>query len=363
MIKFLDLQRLNASFQPELSDAIRRVVDAGWYLRGTETNHFEAEFAEFCQQKYCIGVANGLDALTLVLQAKKTLAGWEDDCEVIVPAMTFVATAQAVVRARLRPVFVDVDEHGLIDPTLLAEAMSPKTRAVIPVHLYGQLADMEAIWQFAEAHNLFVLEDAAQAHGIARAGRSQAIAFSFYPGKNLGALGDGGAVVISDEELAEIVRTFANYGARRKYIHEYSGCNSRLDEVQAAILRVKLKRLIADNARRTEIAQYYEESISAMGCKNVIATLPHRASVYHIFPILSPHREVLQQRLYKAGIETLIHYPLPLHYQPCLKAFNGGERRFPMAEYIAEAELSLPMSPLLTDDEVKEVVQQIQLSI
>lgn len=363
MIRFLDLQRLNASFQPALSDAIARVVDSGWYLRGTETLRFEAEFAEFCQQKHCIGVANGLDALTLVLQAQKMLAGWEDDCEVIVPAMTFVATAQAVVRARLRPVLVDVDAHALADPALLSAATTSKTRAVVPVHLYGQRADMEAIWQFAEARRLFVLEDAAQAHGIARAGRSHAMAFSFYPGKNLGALGDGGAVVTNDDALAETVRTLANYGARQKYIHDFPGCNSRLDEVQAAILRVKLPRLMADNARRAEIARRYEEAIAGMGCGDVIATLPHRPSVYHVFPILSPHRATLQQRLQAAGVETLVHYPLPLHRQPCLQASGSDGRRFPVAERIAETELSLPMSPMLTDDEVEEVVKQIQHAI
>lgn len=359
MVKFLDLQKLNASFQPELSAAVCRVVDSGWYLNGTEVAQFEAEFAAFCQQKYCIGVANGLDALTLVLTAKKAMAGWDDADEVIVPAMTFVATAQAVVRAGLRPVFVDVDGNALLSANMLEEVLSARTRAVLPVHLYGQRADMEDIWRFAAQHQLFVLEDAAQAHGIAGPGQSDALAFSFYPGKNLGALGDGGAVVTGDAGLAERVRMMANYGARQKYLHEYPGSNSRLDEVQAAILSVKLRRLQSDNAKRIRIARRYEEAISSMGHPDLLATLPSRLSAYHIFPVLTPCRERLQSHLAAEGIETLIHYPLPLHRQPCLKPFAEG-KAFPMAERMAASELSLPISPVMTDAEVEATIRALE---
>lgn len=358
MIKFLDLQKITDSFQPELNESIRRVVESGWYLQGRETQSFEEEFATFCNKQYCIGVGNGLDALTLILSAWKSLYGWNDSDEVIVPAMTFVATAQAVVRAGLQPVLVDVTSNALIDPVLAETAVTSRTRAIIPVHLYGQTADMAGILAMAERHHLMVLEDAAQAHGgrdVARFGH--AAAFSFYPGKNLGALGDGGAVVTDDPVLATRVRILANYGARVKYYHEYSGCNSRLDELQAAVLRVKLHRLTEDNERRRCIAARYQEEIHHPLLR--MLDIDTDSSVWHIFPIFVSEnrssalgRDHLQEKLTNSGIHTLIHYPIPLQHQSCL-ALGGS---YPMAATIADAELSLPISPVMTDEEVTAVI-------
>lgn len=358
MIKFLDLQKITDSFQPELNAAVHRVIESGWYLHGRETQAFEDEFATFCNKQHCIGVGNGLDALSLTLSAWKSLYDWNDGDEVIVPAMTFVATAQAVVRAGLHPVLVDVTPNALIDPNLAEEAVTSRTRAVIPVHLYGQTADMAGILAMAERHHLMVLEDAAQAHGgrdVARFGH--AAAFSFYPGKNLGALGDGGAVVTDNPVLATRVRTLANYGARVKYHHEYPGCNSRLDELQAAVLRVKLHRLTEDNERRRYIAARYQHELH----HPLLRMLDTKTdlSVWHIFPVFVSEnrpgglgRDNLQERLTNSGIQTLIHYPIPLQHQPCLRL--SGE--YPMAAVISDAELSLPISPVMTDDEVSAVI-------
>lgn len=362
MVKFLDLQKLNKSFEPELSHAITQTVASGWYLRGMETAAFEHSFAVYCHRKYCVGTANGLDALTLVLAAQKRNAGWPDGAEVIVPAMTFVATAQAVVRAGLNPVFVDVDDHALLDISLFSKAITSRTRAVIPVHLYGQLADMSEIWKIASSEGLFVLEDAAQAHGTAGKGPSHALAFSFYPGKNLGALGDAGAVVTDDMELAETVRAMANYGSRKKYYHEMEGSNSRIDELQAAMLNVKLKRLDADNERRRIIAQLYTGELQNIESHVIGFRLLHPTSesVHHIYPVFCLERDKLRMHLKALGIETLIHYPIPLHQQPCLSRYNIANMTFPKAECIASSVLSLPMSPVLTEDEVCQVIHAVQ---
>lgn len=360
-IKFLDLQRITTSFEPELTAAVQKVIDSGWYLHGQETRLFEEEFAAFCHVDACIGVANGLDALYLTLQAKKDLCGWNDGDEVIVPAMTFIATAQAVVRAGLTPVLVDVTENALLSPSLIEPALTPRTRAIVPVHLYGQTCDMEAIMKVAVKHGLFVLEDAAQAHGGYEEGTDNrvgalghAAAFSFYPGKNLGALGDGGAVVTNDIELADRVRSLANYGAKEKYNHEYAGCNSRLDEIQAAILRVKLTRLDADNDKRRQIADLYRNSIN----NPTVEYLQHD-SVYHIFPVFTANREALQQHLAEQGIQTLVHYPLAIHEQPCMREIIVPGASFPMAEKIARTEQSLPISPVMTDEEVAAVINAV----
>ena len=361
MVKFLDLQKINECFEPELSHAATQTIASGWYLRGMETAAFEHSFAEYCHRRYCVGTANGLDALTLVLAARKKIAGWSDDSEVIVPAMTFVATAQAVVRAGLKPVFVDVDEHALIDSALLSKAITSRTRAIIPVHLYGQLVEMSEIWRIASSTGLFVLEDAAQAHGTAGKGPSHALAFSFYPGKNLGALGDAGAVVTDDLELAETVRAMANYGSRKKYYHETEGCNSRIDELQAAMLNVKLKRLDTDNERRRMVARLYTselQKIENMG-RGFRLLHPTAESVHHVYPVLCMEREKLKMHLEAQGIETLIHYPMPLHQQPCLARYHTSDKTFPKAEEIAASVLSLPISPILTEDEVYQVIHAV----
>lgn len=360
-IPFLPLSDINARQAEALQAAACRVIASGWYLRGTETAAFERQFADYIGTSHCIGVANGLDALTLIFTALKLRHQWADGDEVLVPAMTFIATAEAVERARLRPIFVEVTQEALIDPTALAARLSERTRAVCPVHLYGQMADMSAIQTFADAHGLLVVEDAAQAHGAqtatGRAGTlSTAAAFSFYPGKNLGALGDGGAVTTNDTELATLIRTLANYGAEKKYHHHYSGINSRLDEIQAAMLSVKLERLDADNAYRRRVAEQYAAEITSP-----FVSLPYGgqsdSGVFHIYALRSPHRDSLQQHLSQAGIETLIHYPVPLHRQPAYS--QAATQSFPVAEQIAAEELSLPIGPTLSTESVHHIAQTI----
>lgn len=378
MQKFLDLKALSDSFQPQLSQALSRVAESGWYLHGEETRMFEREFAAYCEAPHCVAVANGMDALFLTLEAQKQLSNeegfegqkWNEGDEVIVPAMTFVATAQAVVRAGLKPVLVDVTPNALIDPTLIEQAITPRTRAIIPVHLYGQTANMEAVMDFADHRGLFVLEDAAQAHGgLHVAQKGHAAAFSFYPGKNLGALGDGGAIVTRNETLATRIRAIANYGAEQKYHHIYrAACNSRLDEIQAAVLRVKLPRLDADNTRRQVIAKRYYEGIR----NPLIKLLPQfrllgdasaaffTHSVWHIFPVFCSNRNALQKHLQHSGIETIIHYPIALDCQSSINfenSSNQSSHTFPVATAIADTELSLPMSPLMTDADVDNVIE------
>lgn len=356
MIKFLDLQKINNSFQPALNEAILRVAESGWYLHGTETDAFEREFAAFCGVRYCVGVANGLDALYLVLKAQMTLhSEWQQGDEVIVPAMTFIATAEAVVRAGLRPVLVDVDDRALLDVDRIETAITSRTRAIIPVHLYGQSVAMNKIQKIAKRHHLFVLEDAAQAHGAPGvAVCNDAAAFSFYPGKNLGALGDGGAVVTNDEVLAKRVRALANYGAEQRYQHDYEGCNSRLDELQAALLRIKLRRLHADNKRRQEVAKKYLAEIRTPFVKCL--PIPFKDSIWHIFPIFTNYRELLRTYLETRGIQTLVHYPIAVHHQFCMADYARGCSPFVHAEEIAASELSLPISPILSDAEVDCVI-------
>lgn len=358
-VKFLDIQHITRSFQPALEQAIHRVVESGWFLHGSETKAFEDEFAQYCGKTYCVGVANGLDALYITLAAMRSFhPEWQDDDEVIVPAMTFVATAEAVTRAGLRPVLVDVGPDALIDHQQLHTALSPRTRAVIPVHLYGQPAHTASIRQWADDHQIFVLEDAAQAHGAPHVAHyGHAAAFSFYPGKNLGALGDGGAIVTDDAQLAERVRTLANYGAAHKYQHDLEGCNSRLDELQAAVLRVKLRRLNADNDCRRHIARRYYAGIS----NPLVTLLPEDAlqGVWHIFPVFTPHRDALASHLKTCGIETLIHYPLAIHEQGCMKDRFRATTDLTMALSIAQNELSIPISPILTDEEIQRVIDAI----
>lgn len=379
MIKFLDIQHITRSFQPALDEAVHRVVASGWYLHGAETQAFETAFATYCRATHCIGVANGLDALYLALAARRAMEGWDEGDEVIVPAMTFVATAEAVLRAGLRPVLVDVGRDALIDVAHLDAALSPRTRAVVPVHLYGQMADMSAIRSWASRHSLFLLEDAAQAHGGEKTtsamdpladphaphaleaphddATGRTAAFSFYPGKNLGALGDGGALVTDDDALADRVRAMANYGASRKYYHEYEGCNSRLDELQAAVLRVKLARLDSDNARRQQIAHQYYTGL----CNDHIHLLPREAheSVWHIFPVFTAERDALRRHLEAEGVQTLIHYPLAIHQQPCMAGKVRSATPLCQAEYIAAHELSIPISPIMSDDDVQTVLHAL----
>lgn len=364
-IKYLDLRKITEAFEPELSQAIQKVIQSGWFLYGSETQLFEQEFADYCGVAGCLGVANGLDALTLILKSYKLLEGWADGDEVIVPAFTFIASAGAIERAGLCSVFCDVSSDDyLLDSALIEPLITPRTRAILPVHLYGRVCDMESLCRLADAHGLKIIEDCAQAHGACseqdkKAGSlGHAAAFSFYPGKNLGALGDGGAIVSNDKELLAEAHTIANYGMSVKYVHPIPGINSRLDELQAAVLRVKLRRLDDANACRRHIARSYDEGIA-----NPLLRLPYaeacgeRKSVYHIYPIFCKERDKLQCYLEQQGIHTQIHYPIPVHKQGAYQEWN--QCRFPVAECLAKTELSLPLNPALTQNEVDHIIDKL----
>jgi len=359
MIKFLDLQQLNARHQTELEQACGRVVQSGFYISGPEVAAFEQEFADYCGSKHCIGVANGLDALTLTLRAWRELGRIHTDAEVIVPSNTFIATVLAVTAAGLKPVLVEPnpDTH-LLEVAQLEAAITDRTRVIMPVHLYGQLVDMPALMKLARQHNLLVLEDAAQAHGASANGQiagsfGDAAGFSFYPGKNLGALGDAGAVTTSDDELARVIRSLGNYGSEEKYQHSYQGVNSRLDPMQAAILRVKLAHLNDDTERRREIAAQYLNGIKSpsMQLPQPVDRLAH---VWHLFVVRTKHRQALQAWLQQCDIETHIHYPRAPHQQQAYSALR--ELSLPIAEQLQHEVLSLPINPLLTDTEIQTVI-------
>lgn len=360
-VPFLDLTAAHRELQDELDAAWRRVMTAGRYVLGPELEAFEAEFAAYCEARHCVGVDNGLDALHLILRAMEIGPG----DEVIVPAHTFIATWLAVSYAGATPVPVEPDEKTYdIDPSRLAAAITPRTRAVIAVHLYGQPADMDAIHAVADRQGLLVIEDAAQAHGARYKGRrvgslGHAAGFSFYPAKNLGALGDGGAVVTDDALLAERVRVLRNYGSPIKYRHDVQGFNSRLDELQAALLRVKLARLDEWNARRREAAAIYLRALE--GAAGLV--LPHvpewAEPVWHLFVVRHPRRDDLQRHLTEAGVGTIIHYPIAPHLSG---AYAGGGWRagaFPVAERLAREVLSLPMGPHLGTEDLHRVIDAV----
>ena len=367
MIPFLDLKAINLQYRAELIDAATRVIDSGWYIQGVEVKAFEQEFATYCGTQHCIGVANGLDALTLTLRAWKELGKLSEGDEVIVPANTYIASILAITENRLVPVLVEPEEVSYnINPLEVEKAITPKTRVILPVHLYGQLADMPAIMNISERHNLLVLEDSAQAHGASDNGKragswGHAAGFSFYPGKNLGALGDSGAVTTNDEELAKTIRALGNYGSHKKYENLYHGVNSRLDEIQAAMLRVKLHHLDAEIECRRAIAATYMDGITN---KNMIFPISVDSSartlknhVWHLFVIRTKNRAVLQQRLAEQGIQTLIHYPVPPHKQ---KAYSEWQSlHFPVTEAIHDEILSLPMGPTLALEDVKKIVDAV----
>lgn len=363
-VPYLPLRRITESFQPQLTAAVTRCVASGWYLRGEENVAFEQAFATYTAMPHCVGVANGLDALTLMLMAAKTLHHWADGDAVIVPAMTFVATGLAVRRAGLRPVFADVDATTCcLSPQCVEMLLRQRhdVRAMLPVHLYGRPADMAALRALAEAYGVALMSDAAQAHGAVRgeAMLGTCAAFSFYPGKNLGALGDGGAVVCADAAMADLIRMMANYGSRQKYEHTSAGLNSRLDEMQAAVLRIKLPRLDADNARRREIAACYNAAFAAAGW-----AVPYDgdtlSSAFHIYPLLTRERAALQAHLTQCGVQTLLHYP---HALPDMPVF-AADKAEAMADYsvsqrIAQQEISLPLHPLMTEAEVQAVIAAV----
>lgn len=364
MIPFLDLKSLNASHRQELIEAAVKVLDSGWYIQGGSLTAFEREFADYCGSKYCVGVANGLDALTLTIRAWKELGRLREGDEVIVPANTYIASLLAVTENRLVPVLVEPDKNTYnLCPIKVKAAITARTKAILPVHLYGRLADMPAITELARKNNLLVLEDSAQSHGASLDGHKagswgDASGFSFYPGKNLGALGDAGAITTSDEELFHVLKALRNYGSHEKYLNIFQGVNSRLDEIQAAVLSVKLKYLDRETQARRVIADTYLTKISN---DNIIlplvsgeGALQLMSHVWHLFVIRTTSRDALQQHLKKQGVETLIHYPIPPHQQKAYEAWNN--KRFPLTESMHREVLSLPMSPLLSIDDALTVV-------
>jgi dTDP-4-amino-4,6-dideoxygalactose transaminase len=358
MIPFLDLKQINSPHQQALEEAIQRVIRSGWYVLGQELTRFETAFAAYCRADQCIGVANGLDALQLILQAYDFPQG----SEVIVPANTYIASVLSVSYLGLTPVWVEpANEDMLIDPSLIESRLTERTRAIMAVHLYGRSCDMTAIAKLAQKHNLKVITDAAQAHGARHRGQRRSIlgdasAFSFYPTKNLGALGDAGAVVTSDPDLAERIRYLRNYGSRQKYVNEYQGINSRLDEMQAAVLNVKLPHLDAENARRRAIARQYLEHINLPALVLPPADRPED-DVWHLFVVRHPRREAFIHFLEARGIQTNIHYPLPIHKQKAYRAY--AEVSLPITEQIHREVVSLPLHPLLTDNEVHYIIETI----
>ena len=360
MIKFLDLQKITEKYANEIHEAVNRVVDSGWYLQGEENKRFEQHYAEYIGTKYCVGCANGLDALIWIFRAYIELGVMKTGDEVIVPANTYIATILAITENGLKPVLVEPKFDTLeIDDDKIEEVITPRTKAICIVHLYGRCAYTEKIGELCKKYNLKLVEDNAQAHGC-RFGEQRtgslgdAAGHSFYPGKNLGAFGDGGAVTTDDEKLANTIRALANYGSTRKYVFKYTGRNSRLDEIQAAILDVKLKHLDEANAHRQMIANYYYDHI-----KNPLIKLPKRVpdanNVYHLFPILCEKRDDLQKYLSENGVQTLIHYPIPPHQQECYQEWN--KLSLPITELMHQQELSLPISPVLPMRDAEIVVK------
>ncbi len=365
MIKFLDIKAINDSFEPELSTAIKQTIGSGWYLLGNETKAFEEEYANFIGTKHCIGVANGLDALRLILKAYITMGAMTEGDEVIVPANTYIASILAITDNRLKPVLVEPDIKTYnIDPGKIEEKITSKTKAIMLVHLYGKNAMNKEIKDLVNKYQLKLIEDNAQAAGCYYKNRrtgslGDAAGHSFYPGKNLGALGDGGAVTTNNDELATTIRALANYGSAQKYVCNYKGLNSRLDEIQAAALRIKLKRLDKDNQRRREIAAFFCNNIKQ---KNI--SLPaekgetiqdDQSHVWHLFVIRHPERDKLQKFLEQHGIQTLIHYPIPPHKQQAYSEWNNLS--FPITEKIHMEELSLPMSCILNTNEIRLITE------
>ena len=358
MIPFLSLKPVNEQYRAELDAAIQRVLDKGWYLLGQEITYFENAFAEFCGVKNCVGVGNGLDALTLIIKAYEFGPG----DEIIVPSNTYIATILAISQNGCTPVLVEPDINTYnINPDLIEAAITSKTKAIMVVHLYGQAVEMEKVWAIAQKYNLKVIEDSAQAHGALYQERrtgslGDASGFSFYPGKNLGCLGDGGAVTTNDDELAKRVRALRNYGSEIKYQHLFKGVNSRLDEIQAAMLSVKLKYLDQDNQKRRAVARFYRENI--VNPQIVLPQVKNEEShVWHIFAVRCARRDELQKYLSDNGIGTQIHYPIPPHKQQAYSEWNALS--LPIAEQISCEELSLPMSPVLTQQEMEYVVERI----
>ncbi len=361
-IPYLELKKVTALHTDEIQRAVAEVVGSGWYLQGQAVQQFEQHYADYIGTRFCVGVANGLDALTLTLRAYMEMGKLSEGDEILVPANTFIATVLAITENRLKPVFIDVDAQTLdLNLEALQQAITPRTKALLLVHLYGRCTYNESIQTLCDSNHLLLIEDNAQAHGCRYGTRrtgslGHAACHSFYPGKNLGALGDAGAVTTDDEALAQTIRSIANYGFSEKYIAQHKGRNSRLDEVQAAVLDVKLKYLDEENRRRMDIARTYYNKI-----KNDAVRLPvpmgEGSNVYHIFPVFTSCRDDLQAFLLNKGIHTLIHYPVPPHQQTCYQEYN--HLSLPVAEQLAREELSLPLNPTMTHEEVAYVVDMV----
>lgn len=361
MIKFLDLQKITRLYADEIYNAVSRVVDSGWYLQGNENVKFENEYAQYIGTSHCVGCANGLDAIIWIYRAYIELGLMKPGDEVIVPANTYIASILALTENGLVPVLIEPNPDTLeIDDLKIEETITNRTRSIMIVHLYGRNAYTEKIGEICRKNNLLLVEDNAQAHGCKttdgrRTGSiGHAAAHSFYPGKNLGALGDGGCITTNDSELAETVRSLANYGSNRKYVFKFQGRNSRLDEIQAAILRVKLNHLDEDNDARRAIAYRYISNINNP-LLTLPTTLPTEQNVFHLFPILCELRDKLQQHLADNGVQTIIHYPIPPHKQECYKEWNYLS--LPITERIHNQELSLPISPVMTIKEADKVIK------
>lgn len=362
MIAHLDLQRVNQPYQEEIAEAMRRVAESGWYILGKEVTTFEQNWATYCGTSHCIGVANGLNALELIFRA----FDFPEGSEVIIPANTYIASILSVTSLGLKPVWVEPDTKTLnIDPRKIERKITPRTKAIMAVHLYGKCCDMKPIWEIARKHGLKVVEDAAQAHGAMyhgfKAGNlSDAAAFSFYPTKNLGALGDAGAVNTNDSDLARKIASLRNYGSTIKYYNDHIGTNSRLDELQAAILNVKLKYLETENQRRRELARFYLSEI-----KHPDLVLPNFKTLYedawHLFVVRHPKREQFIDFLMENGVQATVHYPIPAHKQRAYSEYN--HLNLPITERIHNEVISLPLNPTLTDKEAEYIVQVINQSV
>lgn len=360
MIKFLDLQKINNQYADEISSAINNVINSGWYLLGEENKKFEEAYSNFIGTKYALGVANGLDALRLILRAYMELGLMKEGDEVIVPANTYIASILAITDNNLVPVFIEPNEVNYqIDDSKIEQAITSKTKAIMVVHLYGACSYTHNIADICKKFNLKLIEDNAQAHGCYFENKmtgsiGDAAGHSFYPGKNLGALGDAGAITTNNKELYDVIKALANYGSSQKYVCNYKGLNSRLDEVQAAILNIKLKHLPKDTEKRREVAQYYYSNI-----KNANIILPKiedwNSHVFHLFPVFTNRRDELQAYLTENGVQTLIHYPIPPHKQICYKEFN--DLSFPLTEKVHNEELSLPISPVMSSDAISKIVR------
>lgn len=363
MIPFLDLKNINQQYRAELINACTRVIDSGWYIGGNELAQFEKNFAEYCGVKFAIGVANGLDALILTLRAWKEMGKLKDGDEVIVPSNTYIASILSISANQLTPVLVEPDIQTYnIDPLKIEAAITAKTRVILPVHLYGQLADMPKIMEIANRHGLLILEDSAQAHGAQIGDRKagnwgDASGFSFYPGKNLGALGDAGAVTTNDPELNKMLRALRNYGSHEKYKNLVKGVNSRLDEIQAAMLNVKIRHLDTETQHRRQIASVYSQHIDNpyINLPSIEKIKDNKQHVWHLYVIRTAYRNELQKYLADHGVQTLIHYPIPPHHQVAYQEWRT--RTYPVAEQIHDQVLSLPMSPVLEVEQANQIAK------